>query len=38
MIDEEYKTEIQKASLTFEKPTSFALPLSNHIDDLWILN
>jgi len=37
MIDEEYKTEIQKVNLTFEKPSSFALPLSNHIDDLWTL-
>lgn len=38
MIDEEYKTEIQKVSLTFEKPSSFAVPLSNHVDDLWTLD
>lgn len=37
MIDEEYKTDFQKVSLTFEKPTSFAVPLSSHMDDLWTL-
>lgn len=38
MIDEEYKSDIQKVSLTFEKPSSFAVPLSNHMDDLWTLD
>ncbi|XP_050428281.1 nucleolar complex protein 4 homolog [Adelges cooleyi] len=35
MISEEYKSEIQKATLTFEKPVSYAVPLSNHMDELW---
>ncbi|XP_025407658.1 nucleolar complex protein 4 homolog B isoform X1 [Sipha flava] len=38
MIDEEFKTEFQKVSLTYEKPTSYAVPLSNHFDDLWTLD
>lgn len=38
MIDEEFKTEFQKVSLTYEKPTSYAVPLSNIFDDLWTLD
>jgi len=38
MIDEEYKTDFQKVSLTYEKPVSFSVPLSNHMDDLWTLD
>jgi len=38
MIDEECKSEIKEVSLTFEKPTSFSIPLSNHMDELWALD
>ncbi|XP_060840353.1 nucleolar complex protein 4 homolog B [Rhopalosiphum padi] len=38
IIDEEYKTDFQKVSLTYEKPVSFSVPLSNHMDDLWTLD
>lgn len=37
MISDEYKSDITKASLTFEKPVNYALPLSNHMEELWIL-
>lgn len=38
MINEECQKEFQTVSLTFEKPTSFSIPLSNHMDELWTLD
>lgn len=37
MFEKESKKKIEKASLTFEKPTSLALPRTNYFQEMFDL-